>query len=271
MFRRINFKMGATRTIPFIADMIKIKSIDVNGVGMIINVDEMTPVEIAIALLFGELTMLLSAPQGLEISNAISFDELVNEMILSVSSDVQAGVAVNADIVEKLGMFIQTYQVSPEILIEEAKNSLIRNNLILQSRDNIQVTPTIRIEEARNDMVLHVTEGIEIRSLHEIIDELSSKMEIDLEHRVVHIYDYDPQTIGDLDPHEVDQKVSVPFELALRIKMLEDDDGKLQLALYATDGLNVIIGHPTIIGTIDPKKLGELDPFAIPDATYETI
>ena len=269
MFNTINFRMGVHATIPFYVDMVRNKSIDVNGTGMVISVDGLTPLQLAIAMAI-RTGLVIIARDGVETNHGVNLERIIDQMIISANNDIPVSYRVSADIVERIGMIIQASEADTNSVINYARDSLIRDNLVLESHGHTMVQPSIQLEECDNDLVIRVADGIEIGPIARSMEELRSTMEFDLNKKIAHIKDWDPNLLAGVDEWTIGKRLDVPFEMALDVGILEDDDGKIDLVLYAKDNVGTIITYPIKIGTIDPKKLSALDSYFIPDATTES-
>lgn len=267
MFMQIPFRMGVHATIPFYVDMVRASQILINGIEMVITAEQSTEIQCAVAMVLQEVSMILSTRSGAETSKSIDFNELADRLILTARNGVESHMRVGVDNVEKLAMMLTAYQTDPELLIEEVKNAVLENNLVIKTRDGIKVQPTIKIE-AKDDLVITVANGVEI-SFTKALENINNFLELDLSKRIAKIKHWDELQLDGADVWRLNQKVSMPFELALDVGIIEDDSGVMNLVLYANDDVGTILTHPMIIGTIDPKKLGELDPYFVPDSTSD--
>lgn len=267
MFMTIPFRMGVHATIPFYVDMVRATRIDINGIDMVITAEQSTEIQCAVAMVLQEVSMILSARNGVETSSSIDFNELADRLILTARNGAESHIRVGVDHVEKLAMMLTEYQTDPDLLIEEVKNAVLRNNLVIKTKNGTDIHPTIKMEIS-DDLVLTVANGIEI-SLKRALENINSVLELDLSKRVAKIKQWDEMQVDGVDDWKLNHKVEMPFELALDVGIIENDSGTIDLVLYANDDVETILTHPMIIGTIDPKKLGELDPYFIPDSLTE--
>lgn len=254
--------------IPLYVDMVRTKEIDPNPSNMVIIAHGNTPIQCTLELMLQYLRMMIAAQNGVDTEKAIFTDELINEMVLRAEDRVPTGFAVNANIVEQIGMVIHAYNTQPDLVIEAAKTAMMRNNLVISTSNGVMLTPSIMLD-IDNDLRIHTSNGIEIGPIGKVLGQISTAMEFDMQNKIVHIKDYDPLLIGTVDEHVVSGKTHVPFDLALRMNILANDEGKLDLVIQACDDVGVVITHPIVIGTLDQKAIGELDPYAVPDATTE--
>lgn len=258
--------MGVHATIPLYVDMVRTSQISVNGIDMIITAEQSTEIQCAVEIALQEI-LILSARNGVEANELININELASRMILTASNGADSRIHVSADMVERLAITLSDYQAAPDLFIEEARDAVLKNNLIIEAEDGTEIRPTVKIE-ANNDLVLTVANGIEI-PLTKALNSIRNIMEFDLQKKIVKIGFFDELQLDETDGRKLYGREDIPFELALDIGLIKDDSGMINLALYARDGVETVSGHPMIIGTIDPKKLSELDPYFIPDYTDE--
>ena len=262
MFLKCPLRLGVHATIPLYVDVVRTRQILANGIEMVITAEQSTEIQCAVAIALQEI-LALSAQNGVETNELVSFNELANRLILTASNGADSRIHVSADMVERLAMTLSNYQAAPDLFINEARDAVLRNNLIIEARDGTEICPTIKIE-AENGFVLTVANGIEI-PITRFLNNIRNVMEFDLQSRMVKIGYLDTLQLEDPDGQKIYDRAKIPFDLALDIGLFEDDSGMLNLALYARDGVETISAPPMIIGTIDPKKLSELDPYFIPD------
>lgn len=268
MFIEAPFRMGTHAVIPFHVDLVKIRRLDPSSIRLIIAASQDTEIQCAMKIaLYGIRTILAHGEIDPDITQEI--DANVDQMVIAARNGLEANIRVSANNVERLAMIMQTWQTDPDLLIEEAKQSVLANDMVIEAWNGADLIPSIQLEEINNDLILRIAGGIEI-DIGKALENINNTMELDLQRRVMKIKVMDPQETGVLDEQIVGMKKEIPFELALEIGVLEDDSGVMNLVLYARNGVETILTHPIVIGTIDPKKLGELDPYFIPDATAET-
>lgn len=259
--------MGVHATIPFYVDMVRAMLIPVQGIDMVITAEQSTEIQCAVAIALQEV-LVIASRNHVETSEMTNLGKLADELVLSARNGVESHSRVSVRNVERLAMVLQTYQTDPDLLIEEVRNSVLNNNLVISTGNGAEIHPTVRIDEARNDLVLTVANGIEIPVM-KALENINNSIELNVSKRIMKIKHWDPALLGDADDWKLNRKVDMPFELALDMGIIADDSGKMNLVLYANDDVGTILTHPMIIGTLDPKKLSELDPYFVPDSTSE--
>lgn len=236
---------------------------------LVIATSNLTPVQYAIAAMCDELKAMLVAHGNVSTDLHIAFDEVRNNLVLAAADNLETSIGVDANIVEQIAMIIEAYETEPTIAIEMAKDAVIQNNLVLHAANGVQTLPTIEIAEANNDLIIRTDNGIEIGPIAQSLDQISNTMEFNLSKRLMKITHWDPEILGETDSWTLGRMIDIPFEVALDIALVEDGEGNLQMVLKAKDNTGTVVSHPIVIGTLDLKKIGELDPDTIPDATTE--
>ena len=271
MFNTIKFRLGVHATIPLYMDVVKAMSIgDLEHIEMVISASQLTPVQIAIAALCDEIGLILASQSVIDPDKSISMTEFRNNLVLTSKNSLAYQMHITEDVVEQIGMILHAYQTDPDLTINMAKDSVIRNNLKIAVSDDVEVYPTIHITEVDNDMVIGVGEGIEIGPIRKTLGEIDNMIELNLSKRIARIRNWDETLLSESDEWKVGAMVDVPLDLALAVSVLEDEEsGKLNLVIQACDNVGTIITHPVLIGTIDPSKIGDLDPYKVPDAISE--
>ena len=258
--------MGVHATIPFYADMVRAKQILINGIDMIIAAEQSTEIQCAVAIALQEI-LLIATRNGVETRELVNLNTVADELILTARNGVKSHMRVSAGNVERLAMALTAYQTDPEMFIEEVKNAVLENDLVIKTQDGVEIRPTMKIE-GHDDLVLTVANGIEI-SVTKALGQMNDFMELDLSKHIVKIKHLDELQLGSADERKLNHKIEMPFELALEVGIIENDSGVMNLVLYANNDVETILTHPMVIGTIDPKKLGELDPYFVPDSTSD--
>ena len=261
-------RAGQHATIPLRVYLAKQQSIDINGIDMIIAAEQSTEIQCAVAIALHEL-LVLATRERVEVTESVNLGELANRLVLSARNGVESHYRVSVNNVERLAMALEAHRTQPELFIREAKNAILENNLVISAHGGVEIRPTIQIEETMKDnMILTVSNGIQI-DLMKALGNINSNLEFNLSKRSMKIKDWDGKALTIEDGWKLSRMIEIPFDVALDVGILADDSGELQLVLYANDGVETILTHPMIIGTIDPKKIGELDPYFVPDSITE--
>lgn len=243
MFCRFNFRLGVHTVIPLYMDVVRTMSVgNLEPINMVIGTSQLTQLQIAISAQLSEIIMLLAAQNNVDSTTMETLNPGINELVIAARNELPSQMRISADAVEQIRMVLTAYETDPDAVIHLAKDAAIHNNLVISAKNDLEIHPTIQLEEMNNDLVIHVGDGIEIGPIRKTLGELSNLLEM----------------------------ADAPFDLALAISVLEDgQSGNLNLVLQACDDTGVVITHPVLIGSIDPKKIGTLDPYAVPDATTE--
>ena len=212
--------------------------------------------------------MVLSACSNAETDKYIDVNQIAHDLILTARNGVETHIHLSAQNVEMLAMVIAAYETNPHSVIDVARNAIFDSRLTISAQEDTEVHPAIQIENIHDDLVLTVANGIEI-PITKALRNINNAFEFDLSRRVMRIKNWDVEDLQATDEWKMNQKIEIPFELALDIDILEDDHGVLSLVLRASDDVNTVVTHPVVIGTIDPERLSELDPFFIPDSTSD--
>lgn len=271
MFCRIKFRLGVHTTIPLYMDVTKAMSAgNLEPINMVISASQLTPVQLAISELIEAIGLVIAAQDNVDSTTVETLNPNRDDIVIAARDGLPTNIRINEDAVEQLGMVIAAYEAQPDLFIDMVKDSAIHNNLVISANNNVEVHPTIQLKEVNNDLVIGVDEGVELGPIRKTLGELSHMMELNMSKRIARIRNWDEVLLEEADEWRLGHLVEVPFDLALTMSVLEDgDSGKLNLVIQACDDTGTVITHPVTIGSIDLVKIGELDPYAVPDATTE--
>ncbi len=237
---------------------------------LIIATSNLTPAQYTVAALCDEIGFMITANSVISLDLAVALEQLKADLVLSVGNDVETSINLDASIVEQVAMIMEQYQLNPAVLIDMFRESAIHNDLVLRARDGVEAHPTIELEEVNNDLILRTENGLEIGPISTVLERINNTMEFNLSKHLMRIKDWDPELLSETDEWQLGRMIDVPFEMALAIRTVEDGNGHLNLVIQAQDNVDVVITHPIVIGTVDLKKIGELDPYPVPDSTSES-
>lgn len=271
MFCRINFRLGVHTTIPLYMDVTKAMSAgNLEPINMVISASQLTPVQLAISELIEAIGLVIAAQDNVDSTTVETLNPTRDDLVIAARNSLPTQIRVREEVVEQIGMVIAAYEAQPDLFIDAVKDSVLRNNLVISANDNVEVHPTIRLEEINNDLVIGVDEGVELGPIRKTLGELSHMMELNMSKRIARIRNWDDVLLEEADEWQLNHLAEVPFDVALAVSVLEDDEsGKLNLVIQACDDTGTVLTHPVTIGSIDPTKIGDLDPYTVPDATTE--
>jgi len=243
MDRNIRFGIGRSITIPFVEDMVTIRKLTNLTDELILTAKDAARLNIAIAAAVEKICMLLGVSGAIQTDVAVQPGLIRSGMALRADNDVIASVEIGARGLEKLRMAVSAYARQPELLIEAAKTMAMSDGM------RISATPAgaevrANIAGVTDDLTIQTKDGVQIGPI------------------LTSLYGAEAMMRLAGDDHA---------EYRLALSLLDGEDGKIDLALRAVDGLHVKLTHPVVIGTLDPRTIGSLDPDPIPDATTEEI
>lgn len=192
-----------------------------------------------------EISFSLNSKNDVEVGPIDHFAELTEAVMDMVSNAVvQNGMSAYMS-TNNLGQSIMVLRpandVDPENAVEVAKSVVMNAWMRLTAQEDAEISPGIRTLPTPTEMSISVNDELMLGPVNIMAQNLNALMKACAE----------------------DGAANVRFQIGF----FRTQTGTINIMLRAVDELDVLRGMPVVIGTLDPKTIGELDGNPMPDYT----